>query len=52
MLGMCGNKFSHLNLLQYPAFMSSEAAITGDIYWLAEKFRFLKPEEDEVEGLQ
>jgi hypothetical protein len=52
MLGICVSKFSHLNLLQHSAFLSSEAAIMGDIYWVAGKSHFLKPEEYEVEVLQ
>jgi hypothetical protein len=45
-------KFSLFNLFQHSAFLPSETAITGDIYWVAGKFHFLKPVEEEADVLQ
>jgi hypothetical protein len=52
MLGICVTKFSLFNLLQHSAFLPSETAITGGIYWIVGKFHFLKPVEEEAEVLQ
>jgi hypothetical protein len=51
-IGICVTQFSLFNLLQHSAFLPSEAAITGDIYWVAGKFYFLKPIEEEADVLQ
>jgi len=51
-VGICVTKFSLFNLLQHSAFLPSETAITGDIYWVAGKFHFLKPVEEEADVLQ
>jgi hypothetical protein len=51
-VGICVTKLSLFNLLQHSAFLPSETAITGDIYWVAGNFHFLKPVEEEAEVSQ